>query len=103
MPYRSERSIVLQPVQMSPKSLADYAPIVGEQVVETIRQEAKELAGAKVLHINATAYGGGVAEILKSLVPLMRDVRIGEEAPKSGKTRVTYGAQKRWQLIARLD
>src|SRR3712207_9014626 len=37
---------------------------------------AEELHGLKVLHLSATAFGGGVSEILYTLVPLMRDVGI---------------------------
>jgi trehalose synthase len=58
----------------TPKALLDYAPIVGEQRLEEIRDLATPLAGARVLHFNATAFGGGVAEILGSLVPLMNDI-----------------------------
>jgi trehalose synthase len=35
---------------------------------------AEPLKGARVLHLNATPYGGGVAEILRSEVPLLRDL-----------------------------
>jgi trehalose synthase len=55
------------------KSLADYLPIVGEKCIEEIRQLGRALHGARVLHVNATAYGGGVAELLATLVPLMND------------------------------
>src|SRR5215831_21235938 len=65
---------MLQSVELSKKSLSDYEAIVGAEVVSTIRSAAAGLAGARVLHINATAYGGGVAEVLQTLVPLMRDV-----------------------------
>ena len=65
---------MLQPVAVEQKQLADYAPIVGEHVVEELRQLAQPLQGAKVLHVNATAFGGGVVEILQTLVPLMRDL-----------------------------
>ncbi len=65
---------MLTNVEPPPKSLHDYAAVVGEEVIDRIRQEAEPLKGARVLHINATAYGGGVAEILQTLVPLMRDV-----------------------------
>jgi len=47
--------------------------VVGS-LVDEIRELAKELEGARVLHVNATSFGGGVAEILYTLVPLMRDV-----------------------------
>lgn len=54
--------------------LDDYIPIIGEQEVEAIRRAAEPLRGAVVQHINSAAVGGGVAEILKRLVPLMEDV-----------------------------
>lgn len=56
------------------KSLDDYAGLVGEQRISEIRELAEPLRGARVLHVNATSYGGGVAEILHNLVPLMNDV-----------------------------
>lgn len=43
---------------------------------EEIRALAEQLRGLKVLHLSASAFGGGVAEILYTLVPLMRDVGI---------------------------
>lgn len=65
---------MLHVVELAPKSLDAYTPIVGEEAIAEIRALARDLKGARVLHINATAYGGGVAEILHTLVPLMRDV-----------------------------
>lgn len=53
--------------------LANYRPLVGPEVVDRIQRLAEPVRGARVLHINATAIGGGVAELLFSLVPLMRD------------------------------
>lgn len=54
--------------------LDDYIPIIGADEVESIRRAAEPLRGAVVQHINSAAVGGGVAEILKRLVPLMQDV-----------------------------
>jgi trehalose synthase len=65
---------VLQPVATAHKSLADYTHIVGWSLVDEIRTLAEPLKGRRILHLSATAYGGGVAEILHTLVPLMRDV-----------------------------
>lgn len=65
---------MLQPVSVQPKHLHDYRGIVEDALLEEIHRLAEGLRGARVLHINATAFGGGVAEILQSLVPLMRDV-----------------------------
>jgi trehalose synthase len=52
-------------------SLEDYRDIVGDDVIAEIYRLARPLYGKKVLHINSTNYGGGVAEILYSLVPLL--------------------------------
>jgi trehalose synthase len=65
---------VLQPVAVGSKTLADYTHIVGRELVEEIRTLAEPLRGSRVVHISATAFGGGVSEILYTLVPLMRDV-----------------------------
>jgi len=65
---------VLQDVALGQKSLADYTHIVGRELTEQIRELAEPLHGQRVLHVSATAFGGGVSEILYTMVPLMRDV-----------------------------
>ena len=67
---------MLQPVGVGHKSLADYTHLVGRSLCEEIRSLAEGLEGLKVLHLSATAFGGGVSELLYSIVPLMRDVGI---------------------------
>ncbi|MFC1557728.1 glycosyltransferase [candidate division KSB1 bacterium] len=56
------------------KMLTDYRHIVGDKVITDIYKKARKLYGKPILHINSTYMGGGVAEILNSLVPLMNDV-----------------------------
>ena len=58
------------------KSLDDYRQIVGDDAIAEIYTQARRLQGRRVLHINSTHQGGGVAEILSSLVPLMNDVGV---------------------------
>jgi trehalose synthase len=70
---------VLQTVSVGHKALADYTHLVGRPLVEEIDELAEGLKGLKVLHLSATAFGGGVSEILYTLVPLMRDVGIEAE------------------------
>jgi Glycosyltransferase len=70
---------VLQPIPVGHKSLADYTHLVGKTLVEEIRELAAEAEGLRVLHISATAFGGGVAEILYTLIPLMKDVGVEAE------------------------
>ena len=56
------------------RKIKDYIPIVGRDEVEEIMYLAEYVEGAKVVHVNSTRFGGGVAEILKSLIPLANSV-----------------------------
>lgn len=58
------------------KKLDDYIGIADAQLLAEVRQIADGLQGLRIVHLNATPQGGGVAEILKSLTPLMCDVGI---------------------------
>lgn len=58
------------------RSLDDYSEIVGDEVLSSIYRKARKLSGRHILHINATYQGGGVAEILGSVVVLMNDLGI---------------------------
>jgi trehalose synthase len=79
---------VLQAVALAHKTLADYTHIVGRSLIEEIRELAEPLRGRRVVHLSATAFGGGVSEILYTLVPLMRDVGLEVE------WQVIYGREE---------
>jgi trehalose synthase len=64
---------LLQPVSVGHKALGDYRHLIGRALVEEIQALSEPLQGKRVLHLSATAMGGGVSEILYALVPLMRD------------------------------
>src|SRR3972149_1154858 len=70
---------MLGSVPLTPKALDDYRPIVGEAGIDEIRELAAPLAGARVLHLNSTSFGGGVAEILTTLVPLLNDAGLATD------------------------
>ncbi len=70
---------MLGSVPLTPKALDDYRQVVGDERIDEIQRLAAPLAGARVLHLNATSFGGGVAEILTTLVPLMNDVRLAAD------------------------
>ena len=51
--------------------LGSYAEVAGQDVVNHLCQLAAPLKGMNVVHVNSTREGGGVAEILRKLVPMM--------------------------------
>lgn len=59
---------------MIKKTLANYEDIIGPIAVSKLRQVASELKGARVVHVNSTKEGGGVAEILFWMIPLMNEL-----------------------------
>ncbi|HHT9120252.1 MAG TPA: glycosyltransferase [Candidatus Hypogeohydataceae bacterium YC41] len=63
--------------------LGEYEPVVGKSVVEELFLLAGHLKGRVMQHVNSTAVGGGVAEILNRLIPLFRDL----------------GVEARWDVI----
>jgi trehalose synthase len=70
---------VQQRVNPGNKSLADYRSIVRRELYDEVAALGERLRGRRVLHVSATSFGGGVAEILYTLVPLMRDVGLEAE------------------------
>ncbi len=56
--------------------LQDYERVAGRDVIAHVRQLTRPLQGAKVVHVNSTRSGGGVAEILRKLVPFMQELGI---------------------------
>lgn len=63
--------------------LEDYVSIVGQSVIDDLKLIAERLRGKTVQHINSTAVGGGVAEILSRMVPLLQEL----------------GVETRWDVI----
>jgi len=59
--------------------LGRYAAIVGDVVIDHLKQLARPLKGMKVVHINSTREGGGVAEILNWLIPLKTELGLEVE------------------------
>jgi trehalose synthase len=70
---------VQQRVNPGNKSLADYRSIIRRELYDEVVVLGERLKGARVLHVSATSFGGGVAEILYTLVPLMRDAGLETE------------------------
>ena len=57
-------------------ALEDYASIVGQSSIDDLRLIAQHLQGYTIQNINSTAVGGGVAEILNRMIPLMKELGV---------------------------
>ena len=58
-------------VDVGDRSLESYRGVASDPLLDELRRAAEALRGARVLHLNATPYGGGVSELLRSTVPLL--------------------------------
>ena len=72
--------------------LNDYAPIVGQEVIDQLQRLAARLGPRRFVHINSTRTGGGVAEILERAVPLLE--QLGMEV----KWKVINGDQEFFEI-----
>jgi len=54
--------------------LEEYQPIVGKNIIDELEILGSHLAGRKVLNVNSTFSGGGVAEILTRMIPLLNQL-----------------------------
>lgn len=66
-------------VRLRRKLIDRYREVAGDEIVDLCRDATRELRGLKVLELSSTATGGGVAEMLSSLIPLERDLGIDVE------------------------
>ena len=64
---------MLDIVDVGESSLASYRGVAPDDLLDAVSSAARALRGARVLHLNATPYGGGVSELLRSVVPLLSD------------------------------
>jgi trehalose synthase len=70
---------MLETVDVGTQTLDTYGQSAGAESIATLRGLAADLRGLRVLHLSATPYGGGVAEILRSEIPLLRDLGIAAD------------------------
>jgi trehalose synthase len=70
---------MLSSVATTPKTIESYRSVVGDEAIDEILSLAAPLKGARVLHVNSTPFGGGVAEILTGLVPLMANIGLNAD------------------------
>ena len=73
---RKPRTWETPPAPVPPTRLDDYRSIVGEAEIDELKFLASELKGKTVKMVNSTAVGGGVAEMLNQLVPLLNEMEV---------------------------
>ncbi|ADD07373.1 putative glycosyltransferase, type 1 (homolog to trehalose synthase) (plasmid) [Natrialba magadii ATCC 43099] len=61
---------------LSDQTFDAYTDVTGRDRLERLRSLADTLADSRILHVNSTATGGGVAELLRSIVPVCNDLGI---------------------------
>ncbi|HYU57949.1 MAG TPA: glycosyltransferase [Actinomycetota bacterium] len=67
---------MLPEVPVHDRRLDEYREAAGDEAVERLRDVAEPLKGLRLLHLNSTSFGGGVAELLFTQVGLLRDLGI---------------------------
>jgi len=73
---RKPRSWETPPAPVPPPHLDDYKKIIGDPEIDELRFLARDLRGKTVKMVNSTAVGGGVAEMLNQMVPLLNEVEV---------------------------
>lgn len=54
--------------------LEAYKALIGKNKIDLLRKKAKNFEKKRILHVNSTKFGGGVAEILQNMIPLMQEL-----------------------------
>ncbi|MDY6907364.1 MAG: glycosyltransferase [Chloroflexota bacterium] len=70
---------MLQKVSLSVKDIDKYGLILEHDMLDEVKALAADLKGLRLCHINSTPFGGGVAELLSSLIPMARGVGIAAD------------------------
>src|SRR6266850_563831 len=65
---------MLEQVHVGPRSLDAYRGIAPNDLIDDLLSASKDFKGARVAHLNATAYGGGVSELLRSAIPILNNL-----------------------------
>jgi trehalose synthase len=75
--------------------LDEYVPIIGESLVDELRLIGQKLKGKTIKNVNSTAVGGGVAEILNRMIPMMKELEIDARWDVIRGGEAFYGVTKK--------
>ncbi|QSQ20532.1 glycosyltransferase [Pyxidicoccus parkwayensis] len=87
---------MLDIVDVGKRSLASYRGVAPDEQLDELVHLSEHLRGARCMHVNATSYGGGVSEILRSLVPLYNDLGITTD------WKLIHGDEEFFQVTKRI-
>ncbi len=87
---------MLSTVRTKTRTLSEYEPYLERSSMDALRKAARPFRGKRVLHVNSTANGGGVAEILRQEVPILQDLGMDAE------WRVLQGHEKFYDVTKKI-
>jgi trehalose synthase len=87
---------MLDVVDVGKRSLSAYRGVAPDVQLDEVVRLGERLRGARCMHLNATSYGGGVSEILRSLVPLYNDLGIATD------WKIIHGDEAFFQVTKRI-
>ncbi|MEX2425705.1 MAG: glycosyltransferase [Thermomicrobiaceae bacterium] len=87
---------MLNQVDIATELLDDYLPLIHEEQADELRDLARRLQGQRILHLNATPYGGGVSELLRSALALQRGLGLDVDWRVIGGETTFFEVTKRF-------
>lgn len=85
---------MIREVSVNPISISKYRGVAPEATLDEIEKLSKKLKGIRIVHLNTAPSGGGVAEILRSFIPLLKGVGIDAGWYASGKNPKFFAITK---------
>lgn len=87
---------MLNQVDIATELLDDYLPLIHQEQADELRDLAQRLQGKRILHLNATPFGGGVSELLRSALALQRGLGLGVDWRVIGGETTFFEVTKRF-------
>jgi trehalose synthase len=87
---------MLEIVDVGPRPVAAYRGVAPDALLDELSTVAAGLRGVRVLHVNATPYGGGVSELLRSTVPILNDLGL------VAHWRIVHGEERFFDVTKKL-
>ena len=70
---------MLNKIKLGKKKFSDYKQFISKSELKSLQAISRQLRGKKIIHINSTNHGGGVAEMLQSIIPLFNSLNVSSD------------------------